>query len=65
MIKVKTFANELKIFHTMNELRELDDKVNAFLKENKVNKIVSVSDACTADNTGATIGVIRVLAYEA
>ena len=65
MIKVKTFANELKIFHTMNELRELDEKVNAFLKENKIKKIVSVSDACTSDNTGATIGVIRILAYEA
>lgn len=65
MIKVKTFANELKIFHTMNELRELDEKVNAFIKENKIKQIVSVSDACTADNTGATIGVIRVLAYEA
>lgn len=65
MVKVKTFANELKIFRTMNELRELDEKVNAFLKENKIKKIVSVSDACTSDNTGATIGVIRVLAYEA
>jgi TPP-dependent pyruvate/acetoin dehydrogenase alpha subunit len=65
MVKVKTFANELKIFRTMNELRELDEKVNAFLKENKIKKIVSVGDACTSDNTGATIGVIRVLAYEA
>lgn len=65
MVKVKTFANELKIFRTMNELKELDEKVNAFLKENKIKKIVSVSDACTSDNTGATIGVIRVLAYEA
>jgi hypothetical protein len=65
MIKVKTFANELKIFHTMNELRELDEKVNAFIKENKIKKIASVSDACTTDNSGATIGVIRVLAYEA
>lgn len=65
MLKVKTFANELKIFHTMNELRELDEKVNVFLKENKIKKIISVSDACTSDNTGATIGVIRSLAYEA
>lgn len=65
MVKVKTFANELKIFRTMNELKELDEKVNAFLKENKIKKIVSVSDACTSDNTGTTIGVIRVLAYEA
>jgi hypothetical protein len=27
MIKVKTFTNELRIFHTMNELSELDDQV--------------------------------------
>lgn len=65
MVKVKTFVNELKIFHTMNELNALDEKVNAFLKENKIRQIVSVSDACTTDNTGSTIGVIRVLAYEA
>lgn len=64
MIKIKTFANELKIFHTMNELNELDEKVDAFIKENKIKKIVSVSDCSTTDNTGATIGIIRVLAYE-
>jgi len=26
--------------------------------------VISVSDAATTDNTGATIGLIRVLAYE-
>jgi hypothetical protein len=38
--------------------------VNQFIEDNNVQKIVSVSDACTADNTGATIGLIRVVAYE-
>jgi hypothetical protein len=43
----------------------LDDKVNRFIAENKVKKVISVSDAATTDNTGATIGLIRVLTYEA
>jgi hypothetical protein len=64
MVKVKTFATELKIFHTMKELYDLDDKVNQFVKDNNISKIVSVSDTCTTDDKGATIGVIRVIAYE-
>jgi hypothetical protein len=64
MVKVKTFATELKIFHTMKELYDLDEKVNQFIKDNNINKIVSVSDTCTTDDKGATIGVIRVIAYE-
>jgi hypothetical protein len=64
MVKVKTFATELKIFHTMKELYDLDQKVNQFIKDNNINKIVSVSDTCTTDDKGATIGVIRVIAYE-
>jgi hypothetical protein len=64
MVKVKTFATELKIFHTMKELYDLDEQVNQFIKENNINKIVSVSDTCTTDDKGATIGVIRVIAYE-
>ena len=64
MVKVKTFATELKIFQTMKELYELDEQVNQFIKENNINTIVSVSDTCTTDDTGATIGLIRVLAYE-
>ncbi len=63
MVKVKTFANSLKIFHARKELEGLDDMVNKFIAENKVQKVISVSDACTEDNSG-TIGVIRVLAYE-
>ena len=64
MVKVKTFATELKIFHAIKELYDLDEKVNQFIKENNINKIVSVSDTCTTDDKGATIGVIRVIAYE-
>ena len=64
MIKVKTFASPLKIFHAKNELEGLDRLVNTFIEENNVNKIISVSDACTTDDNGATIGLIRVIAYE-
>ncbi len=63
-MKVKTFTSELKVFHTMTELAELDEQVNKFIEENGVKKIVSVSDSCTTDNTGATIGIVRVVAYE-
>ena len=63
MVKVKTFASPLKIFHARKELEGLDDMVNKFIAENKVQKVISVSDACTEDDSG-TIGVVRVLAYE-
>ena len=62
--KVKTFTTEVKIFQTMKELETLDDRVNRFIAENRVKKVVSVSDTTTTDNTGATIGLIRVLTYE-
>ncbi len=64
MIKVKTFASPLKIFHARKEIEELDAVVNKFIEENKVQRIVSVSDAPTTDDNGATIGLIRVIAYE-
>jgi hypothetical protein len=64
MIKVKTFTNELKIFQTMQELAELDVQVSQFIKENSIKKVVSISDTCTTSE-GSTIGIIRVLAYEA
>ena len=63
MAKVKTFASPLKIFQARKELDDLDAMVNNFIEKNKVQKVISVSDACTSDNSG-TIGVIRVLAYE-
>jgi len=63
MVKVKTFASPLKIFQTRKELEELDAMVNKFIEENKVQKVISVSDACTEDESGS-IGVIRVVTYE-
>jgi len=64
MVKVKTFTCALKPFHIMEELYDLDGMVNDFIVENKVERVVSVSDALTTDDRGATIGLIRVLAYE-
>jgi hypothetical protein len=64
MIKVKTFASTLKIFHTKKELEELDATINKFIEQNGIKRVISVSDACTSDDSGATIGLIRVLAYE-
>ena len=65
MIKVKTFTSGLQIFHTAGELNQLDEQVNKFISEKGIRKISSVSDTCTTDDRGATIGIIRVLAYEA
>jgi len=64
-IKVKTFTSELKVFEAMRELAALDDQVNRFIKEEKIRKVISVADTTTTDNTGASMGLIRVLAYEA
>jgi len=64
MIKVKTFTSPLKVFHVKEELENLDQHVNRFIEENNVQKIISVNDATTTDDTGASIGIIRVVAYE-
>jgi hypothetical protein len=63
MVKVKTFTTELKPFHTVRELEALDDQVNKHLTENDITEVISVSDACTTDESGATIGLIRVISY--
>lgn len=64
MIKVKTFANTLEIFHVRKALEDLDGEVNAFLEQAQVKRVVSVSDTHTTDSSGATIGLLRVVAYE-
>ena len=63
MIKVKTFGEPLEAFKTQRELGELDARVNAFLRDNKIGRVISLSDATTSEN-GSTIGLIRVLVYE-
>ena len=64
MAKVRTFTSPLKVFHVREELENLDAEVNRFIEENNVQKVISVTDTTTTDNTGASIGVIRVMAYE-
>ena len=63
MIKVKTFGEPLAPFKAQRELHELDGRINAFIRENKVTRVVSVSDSATTEE-GSTIGLIRVLVYE-
>lgn len=64
MIKVKTFTQSLEIFKTAKELNGLDELVNEFIAKESIKRVVSASDSITTDNTGASIGIIRVLAYE-
>ncbi len=63
MVKVKTFGSQFKIFHITQELDGLDKQVNDFIAENDVKKVISVSDATTANVDGSTMGIIRVLTY--
>ena len=63
MVKVKTFGEPLQIFKVRKELDELDARVNAFISDNKISRVISVSDSTTTED-GATIGLIRVLVYE-
>lgn len=64
MIRVKTFSSQLKIFHTRNELLELDEAVNDFVASKGIRKVISVSDSVTTGTGGEAIGIIRVIAYE-
>ena len=63
MIKVKTFGEPLKPFKAHQELDELDARVNAFIVEKNINKVISLSDTATTED-GSTIGLIRTLVYE-
>jgi len=64
VIKIKTFTTEMKIFHARKELENLDQQVNRFISDNGITKVISVSDTCTTDDKGATMGIIRTVAYE-
>ena len=63
MIKIRTFGEPLQPLKTRQELEELDQRVNSFLQENDIRKVISVSDSTTNEN-GSTIGLVRVLVYE-
>jgi hypothetical protein len=63
MIKVKTFGEPLQPFRAQRELDDLDERVNRFLLDNHIVKVLSVSDSTVAEG-GNTCGLIRVLVYE-
>lgn len=63
MIKVKTFGEPLAPFKVQMELHELDTRVNDFIHNGQVKKVISVSDAVTSEG-GSSIGLVRVLVYE-
>ena len=63
MIKVKTFGEPLAPFKAQMELQELDTRVNDFIRNGQVKKVISVSDAVTSE-AGSSIGLVRVLVYE-
>lgn len=63
MIKVKTFGEPLQPFKAQRELDELDGRINAFIAEQGIQKVISVSDSTTVEG-GNTCGLIRVLVYE-
>ena len=64
MHKVKTFTSDLRIFKTAGQLDELDQQVNEFIEQNNIEKIHSVSDTTATNDSGSTIGIIRVVAYD-
>ena len=64
MTKVRTFTSQLKIFHMMQEIGDLDKQVNDFIASNRIRSVISASDAITTGGDGETVGIIRVLTYE-
>lgn len=63
MIRIKTFGEPLAPFKAQQELKELDERVNAFIRDNQITRVISVSDTATSEE-GSTIGLVRVLLYE-
>ncbi len=63
MIKVKTFGEPLQPYRAQRELDELDERINRFVSENNITRVLSVSDSTTVE-AGNTCGLIRVLVYE-
>jgi len=63
MIRVKTFGEPLQPFKAQRELLELDERINQFIAEKGVKRVISVSDSTTSEE-GNTCGLIRVLVYE-
>ncbi len=63
MYKVKTFGTDMKMFQVHKELVRLDEEVNGFFAQRPKAELVGASDMPVADDKGATIGMVRVVAY--
>jgi hypothetical protein len=63
MIKIKTFGEPLQPFKAQRELHELDERINRFIAENGIKRVIALSDSTTSED-GNTCGLIRVLVYE-
>jgi len=63
-VKVKSFGMEIRPLKTMQELATLDELVNRFIADNGIKRVISVADTPTTDDSGETIGLVRVIAYE-
>lgn len=63
MYKVKTFGTDAQVFHLHKELEKLDTDVNAFLSSRPGSELVSASDMALTDESGKTIGLVRVIGY--
>jgi hypothetical protein len=61
--KVKTFGTDMQVFHVHKELERLDAEVNGFFAARPQAALVGVSDMPVTDDKGATIGMVRVVAY--
>lgn len=64
MYKVKTFGTDMQVFHAHAELERLDEQVNGFFADHPQARLLGVSDMAVTDDGGATIGMLRVVAYE-
>lgn len=64
MRTLKPLTSPLKIltYCEAKEFEHVDELVRTFIGEDNIMKKISVEDACTTDDRGATMGVIRVLA---
>jgi hypothetical protein len=64
MLKVRTFTSQIRIFHTIEELAELDRQVNEFLAAGAIRKLSGLSDAIVTGDNGQSIGIVRTIAWE-
>jgi hypothetical protein len=62
--RVKTFGTDMKVFHVHHELERLDREVNEFFAGHPESRLIGVSDSAVTDDKGATIGILRVVAYD-